>query len=169
MFRCKKRLVLHFYNSKSELAVDALEYLWETESRPWMDTAFSPSESPTQRIKNWLNGGLEMTFEIYKEKGKVLGCPFCNLGSEISTLEPELVAKVMDILGRYKNYIITALRDGVSAGLFTIDDVEATASDVVTLTQGVFTNARISNNPEPLRRLPISVGRLIGVDLLSDD
>ena len=163
----KKGSFYYFYKSKSELAVDSLEYLWEICSRPWMDTAFSPSELPTTRLRNWLQQGLEKTLETLKEKGKILGCPFFNLGSELSSLEPELVAMVMVILDRYKNYITTALRDGVSMGLFSIDDVEATAGDVLTFVQGSITQARITNNPDPLRRLPVNVGRLIGADLLT--
>jgi len=163
----KKGSFYYFYKSKSELAVDALEYLWEICSRPWMDTAFSPSELPTNRLRNWLQQGLEKTLKTLEEKGKILGCPFFNLGSELSSLEPELVAKVMVILGRYENYITTALRDGVSMGLFSIDDVEATAGDVLTFVQGTITQARITNNPDPLRRLPVNVGRLIGADLLT--
>lgn len=155
----------HFYPDKAALAVQAFDYFWETFSRPWMDAAFSPTRPPRERIAAWLAGGLEKALESQRLHGKIYGCPLYNVGSEISTLEPEVAAKIADLLRRYRRYLTSTLRDAVAEGDLSLDDPEGTARDVLTMVEGSLTQARISNSPEPLRRLPFSVGRLIGADL----
>lgn len=155
----------HFYPDKAALAVEAFEYFWDTLSRPWMDQAFSPTLPPLDRLVAWLAGGLEKTLECQKVHGKIHGCPLYNIGSEISTLEPEVAAKVSEILRRYRRYITSTLRDAVAEGELRLEDPDGTARDVLTMVEGSLTQARISNSADPLRRLPLSIGRLIGVNL----
>ena len=161
----KKGSFYHAYPDKASLALEAFEYYWETHSRPWMDAAFSPSEKPLVRIANWLNGGLEKTMECQRIHGKIHGCPLYNVGTEVSTLEPVVAEKVTDILRRYRRYLTSTLRDAVAEGLLNLDDPDEVARDVLTLVEGALTQARITNTTDPLRRLPISVGRLIGTTL----
>ena len=160
----KKGSFYHFYKTKADLAIEAFEHIWETEGRPWMDNAFSASEKPLDRIRKWLKCGLDHTKEDIEKHGKILGCPFYNVGSEISTLEPELAVKIVEILDLHQNYIASALREASQAGLIDMADIDATALDVFTLVQGAITRARITNDPAPLFHLSISIGRLIGTD-----
>lgn len=155
----------HAYPDKAALALDAFEHFWEIHARPTMDAAFSPCEKPLNRIANWLTQGLEKTIECQELSGRINGCPLYNIGSEISALEPELAAKVTDILRRYRRYLTTTLRDAVAEGELELDDPDEVARDVLTLVEGALTQARISNQIDPMRRLPSSVGRLIGTTL----
>ena len=163
----KKGSFYHAYPDKASLALEAFDYFWETHSRPWMDAAFSPSESPLTRIANWLSVGLQKTLECQEIHRNLHGCPLYNLGTEISTLEPALAEKVTEILRRYRCYLTTTLRDAVAENILELDDADEVARDVLTLVEGALTQARISNSADPLRRLPISVGRLIGTTLPS--
>lgn len=161
----KKGSFYHFFPSKIALALDALEEYWNSECRPKLDTAFSPSLLPLDRLRAWIANGLSHVQECIDKHGKVLGCPFYNLGAETSTLEPELAAKVSDIFRRYQKYLVNALRDAHENGDITLDDIDDTARDIFTHLEGAITRARITNNPEPLYRLPLTIGRLIGADL----
>jgi TetR/AcrR family transcriptional regulator, transcriptional repressor for nem operon len=163
----KKGSFYHAYPDKASLALEAFEYFWETHSRPWMDAAFSSSECPLDRISTWLAGGLEKTIECQRVHGRVHGCPLFNVGSEISTLEPAVAGKVTEILRRYRRYLTTTLRDAIAENLLELDDADEVARDVLTLVEGALTQARISNSVDPIRRLPVSVGRLIGTTLSS--
>jgi len=161
----KKGSFYHAYPDKSALALEALEYFWETHSRPWMDEAFSPCNDPLTRLSNWLTGGLEKTLECQRIHGQIHGCPLYSVGTEISTLEPGVAEKVTELLRRYRRYLTSALRDAVAEKLIAPDDPDEVARDVLTLVEGALTQARISNSADPLRRLPSSVGRLIGTTL----
>jgi len=161
----KKGSFYHAYPDKATLATEAFEYAWKTDAKPWLDNAFSPSESPLVRLATWLAGSLQKTLQCQQEYGKIRGCPLFNIGSELSTLEPLVAEKVVDILCRKRRYITTTLRDAEAEDLIEIDDADEVARDVLTLVEGALTQARITNTTAPMRRLPLSVGRLIGVSL----
>ncbi|YCM42259.1 TetR/AcrR family transcriptional regulator [Verrucomicrobiaceae bacterium 227] len=161
----KKGSFYHAYPDKASLAIEAFQYFWDTHSRPWMDAAFSPSENPLTRISHWLAGGLEKAIECQRVHGRIHGCPLYNVGTEISTLEPAVAEKVTEILRLYRRYITTTLRDAVAENILVLDDADEVARDVLTMVEGALTQARISNSVDPLRRLPVSVGRLIGTTL----
>jgi TetR/AcrR family transcriptional repressor of nem operon len=161
----KKGSFYHAYSDKAALALDAFEHAWETKSRPWLDASFSPCDPPLVRLSNWLAGGLQKSLECQKEHGRIYGCPLFNIGSEISMLEPAVAEKVGDLLRRHRRYLTTTLREAVIENSLELDDPEEVARDVLTLVEGALTQARISNSADPLRRLPSSVGRLIGTSL----
>ena len=163
----KKGSFYHAYPDKANLALDAFEHFWQTQTRPWLDESFSPCDAPLVRLSNWLARGLDKTLQCQQEHGRIYGCPLFNIGSELSTLEPQVAAKVGEILRRHRDYLITTLRDASAEGSVEIDDAGEVARDVLTLVEGALTQARISNKPDPVRRLPKSVGRLIGATLPS--
>lgn len=158
----RKGSFYHAYPDKASLALEAFEHYWATHARPWMDAAFSSSTPPLNRLANWLAGGLQKTLECQKLHGKIHGCPLFNIGAEISTLEPEVAEKATELLRRTRRYLTTTLRDAVAENHLDLDDPAEVARDVLTLVEGALTQARISNSAKSLRRLPTSVGRLIG-------
>ena len=161
----KKGSFYYAYPDKAALALEAFEYFWRAHSRPWMDGAFSPSSDPLTRLSNWLAGSHEKTRDCKEVHGKLYGCPLYSVGTEISTLEPVVAEKVTELLRRYRRYLASTLRDAVADGLIKPDDPDEVARDVLTLVEGALTQARISNSADPLRRLPSSVGRLIGATI----
>lgn len=161
----KKGSFYYFYKSKSELALAAFDRFWETEGRPHYDTLFSASRPPVERIDAWLMHGYEKTVAQIARKGRILGCPFFNIGQETSATEPEVSTKIREILEKIVCYLTAALRDAKEDGVTDIIDPAGTARAIFTLIQGSYTQARIQNSLTPLLELPESVGRLAGVVL----
>src|SRR5512141_2952786 len=62
----KKGSFYYFFNSKSDLAVAALERLWEREWKPRLDGLFSPSTDPLTRLTNYLLSIYEKQVEVKK-------------------------------------------------------------------------------------------------------
>ena len=81
----KKGSFYYFFDSKADLAVAALERLWNESWKPHLDTVFSSSIEPLDRITRYLESVYERQIEFKQKFGKVLGCPVCSVGSEIST------------------------------------------------------------------------------------
>src|SRR5882757_2547181 len=94
----------YFYKSKAELAVAALERMWKDDWKPRMDTSFSPSVDPITRLSLYLESIYQSQVKIKQEHGKVLGCPVCSVGSEISTQEVDVNAKIREIFLRKRKY-----------------------------------------------------------------
>src|SRR5277367_6512428 len=72
------------FKSKSDLAVAAYERYWENK-RARMDGIYSPQIPPLERLDRLILAIIDDQMERYKQSGKMLGCPFCSLGSELST------------------------------------------------------------------------------------
>ncbi|MDP0490364.1 MAG: TetR/AcrR family transcriptional regulator [Verrucomicrobiota bacterium JB023] len=161
----KKGSFYHFYKSKTELTIEALDFHWETDIRPKYDDHFSASRTPVERLERWLQHVCSESTEQLAESGRILGCPFCNIGQEIASVEPEVSQKVNDIIQRYMRYLIGTIRDAKLEGLTAIRDAEAVARSIFIYLEGTMSQARIQNSLTPLEGISEVVGRLTGLDL----
>jgi len=109
----KKGSFYYFFSSKSELAVAALERMWQEESKPKMDAIFSPSVEPLTRIRTYLASMYDFQAEIKQKHGKVLGCPVMSVGSETCTCVDEQAVgnKIRELFTRKRRYYESAIRD----------------------------------------------------------
>ena len=94
--------------------------------------------------------------------GKVLGCPVCSVGSEITTQEIEVSAKIREIMSRQRRYYESSIRDAVAEGLIQPCDPAKKTLALVGLIEGLVSQARIMNDPEILRELPAMALGLLG-------
>lgn len=144
----------YFFESKADLAIATLERLWTESWKPGLDAMFSPTIEPLQRLTGYLEFIYRKQAESKERTGKVLGCPVCSLGSEVSTNEEKLGAKVREIYGRKRRYIESAIREAVADGSIEPCDPAEKAACLFGLVEGVVTQGRIMNCPELIRRLP---------------
>jgi TetR/AcrR family transcriptional repressor of nem operon len=151
----------YFFKSKAELAVAGLEKLWTDEWRPRLDREFSSSAEPLERINNYLAGIYGRQAESAKARGKVLGCPIGSVGTEVSTQEHDVSAKVREIFALKHRYFESAIRDGIADGSMEPGDPARKAQTLLFLIHGALTEARIMNNLELLRDLPIAAAEML--------
>lgn len=150
----KKGSFYHFFKSKAELAVAAIERMWQADCKPWLDETFSPSLEPVARLRKYLTGIYEEQVETKAKHGKVLGCPLCSLGSEISTQEVDVNAMVRDLLNRERRYFESTIREAIADGTIEPCDPVEKATALIALIDGIVSRARIMNDPELARGLP---------------
>src|SRR5881397_1828503 len=89
----KKGSFYYFFDSKADLAVVAIDEEWQ-HRRGELDSLFSPTVPPLERLRKYCEYGYKMQAEIKGKCGSVLGCPLFSLGSEVSTQEDRLQKKV---------------------------------------------------------------------------
>jgi len=150
----KKGSFYYFYKSKADLAVAALEKLWKEEWKPRLDQTFSPSLDPLARLTTYLDSIYTWHLEIKARYGKLLGCPVCTVGSEVSTQEVDVSAVVRDIMARKRRYYESAIRDAVAQGSIEPCDPAQQSLALFALLEGLVSQSRIMNDPEILRQLP---------------
>jgi TetR/AcrR family transcriptional regulator, transcriptional repressor for nem operon len=146
----KKGSFYYFFKSKSELPAAALEADWKKRKTD-MDSIFSPSVPPLERLERYFDFVHDCLAELQKKCGSVLGCPLFTLGSEVSTQDEPLRDKVEEILNRKIKYFESAIRDAHAQGLIVAPDAKAKAKGLFACYQGTLTQARIQNSVEPLR------------------
>ena len=159
----KKGSFYYFFASKAELAVAALEKMWATDWKPSLDERFSPSVDPLTRLTKYLEGIYPRFQEMFKKHGKVLGCPACSVGSEVSTQEVDVAGKVREIMGRKRRYYESAIRDAMAEGVIEPGDAAQKAQALACLIEGAVSQARIMNDPEILKTLPATALDLLRV------
>jgi TetR/AcrR family transcriptional repressor of nem operon len=150
----KKGSFYYFFESKSELVIAALERLWLEVWKPKLDAQFSSSVEPLQRLTNYLESMYLKQVEAKRESGRVLGCPVCSVGSEISTQDQKLGDKIREICSYKRRYFESAIRDAAAAGVIAPCDPLEKATALIGLMEGILTQGRIMNDPEVIRRLP---------------
>src|SRR3954453_19430748 len=76
----KKGSFYYFFPSKTDLVVAALEAHWQ-KIKPYLDQAFDPSLPPLERLHRYFELLHERQLDMQKKSGRILGCPFCSVGS----------------------------------------------------------------------------------------
>ena len=83
----------------------------------------------------------------------MLGCPFGNIGNEMSAQDEVLRSKVDHILSSCEQPFARALQEAVARGDLPDIDIEASACALFAYTEGVMLYAKTRNDPELIREL----------------
>ena len=158
----KKGSFYYFFESKADLAAAAIDSEWQRR-RIELDSIFSATVPPLERLKKYCEYGLRIQSEVKSKYGHVLGCPLFSLGSEISTQDDRLQKKIQETLDRKLRYLESAIRDAHAAGLVDAPDAAAKAGIVFVYYQGLLTEARIRNDLKVLAGAIDGIHQLLGI------
>ncbi len=150
------------FKSKSDLAVAAYERYWENK-RPKMDHIFSPQIPVLERLDLICQAIIDDQKQKYASFGKMLGCPFCAIGSELSTQDENIRRKTEEVTARMMKYWESLVRDLAAEGLIETRNPVELAQEVGMYITGVLMQAKIENSVKHLERLRHGVVRLLGV------
>jgi TetR/AcrR family transcriptional regulator, transcriptional repressor for nem operon len=159
----KKGSFYYFFDSKSDLAVEALDASWQSKQAE-LDRIFSPMIPPLDRIRKYCQFSYELQQEMKNKYGRVLGCPQFALGAEVCTLESHLQKKIQEILDYKRKYLESAIRDAHVAGLIKAPDPAAKARMILAYYEGLLTQARIQNDVEVLRDTVGGIFAMLGMN-----
>ena len=157
----KKGSFYYFFDSKASLAEAAIRVEWDN-YRPELDSVFSPTIAPLERLHRYSEMGYREQVELKEKHGYVLGCPLCSLGSEVSTQEAKLRQLIEEIMNQSRLYLETAIRDAHAAGLAKAPDAAVMARIVYAYIEGLMTQARIQNDLGIMREMYAGICTIIG-------
>ena len=158
----KKGSFYHFFPSKSDLAVAAIDCHWQ-KLRPDLDRIFSSQTSPLERLAGYCDLIYQQQQQQMQKFGRVCGCPFISLGSELSTQDEQIRKKSLQIMDWRCKYITAAIRDAVREKLIPEQNCESKARELYACVIGGLLQAKIENSLDSIRNLKSSIFRLIGV------
>ncbi|MBV9298714.1 MAG: TetR/AcrR family transcriptional regulator [Verrucomicrobia bacterium] len=159
--RVKKGSFYHFFRSKSELTVAAYEFRWD-QIRPALDRIFSIQIPPLERLEAYFANIRRNQTEHFEKNGRVLGCPFASLGSELSTQDEAIRLMAQQISERKCRYLESTLSDAMEAGDIPSQDAKLLAQELHFYIVGLIQEAKISNNLAVLDRMESGAYRIIG-------
>ncbi len=149
----KKGSFYHFFPSKRELTMAALDALAERIRQRILDPAFANDLPPLERIKRFFDLGADIQGEYQALTGHVLGCPVGNLALEISTQDETLRKHLERLLRGPEERIAATLeeakRDGSAPGI----DPARAARAIFAYMEGALLMAKTRNDAEVVREL----------------
>jgi TetR/AcrR family transcriptional regulator, transcriptional repressor for nem operon len=157
----KKGSFYYFFDSKSDLALAAINEWWE-ERKALVDTIFTPAVPPLDRIRRYIDFAAKRQLDVYAETGRILGCPIFTLGSEICKQNEPLRELIDSILTTGINCFQQAVHDANEAGDIQCRNVPLKAKQLWSFYEGTLSRARIENNPELIANLSADALELIG-------
>jgi TetR/AcrR family transcriptional repressor of nem operon len=158
----KKGSFYHFFDSKSDLAIAAIDAWW-AERKAILDEIFRPEVAPVDRLRGYLNFISQRQISVYQATGQILGCPLFTLGAEISTQNECIRLRICNFLDCMLVYVKQAIADAQALGEIEGGDADAKAHSFLAYYEGVLTRGRIENNPAPILRLSADTLEAIGV------
>jgi TetR/AcrR family transcriptional regulator, transcriptional repressor for nem operon len=151
------------FKSKSDLTAAAFEDHWN-KKRGMMDEIFSSQVPPLERLEKYCDRMVQDQIDKYEKFGKMCGCPFASIGAELSTQDEQIRKKAHELSDRSMKYLACTLRDAAAEGILEAKDPVELAHQVFCYATGLIMQAKIENNPEPLKSLKKGVFRLLGVN-----
>jgi TetR/AcrR family transcriptional repressor of nem operon len=143
--RINKGSFYHFFPSKTDLAVVALEEYWDKEQLV-LDQIFSPQIPALERLMKYCDSIYKFQKEQASDCGCVCGCPFTSVGSE-QCLQNEKLKNISEkMLLRLKKYLASALKDAQDEGLIEVRSVDRKVNELFSYYLGALTQARIYND-----------------------
>ncbi|MCU1279256.1 MAG: TetR family transcriptional regulator [bacterium] len=158
--RVKKGSFYHFFKSKDELVIAALDTHWQGR-KPSLDKLFAPTKPPLDRLRAYFDSVYDRQRELAKKFGRPPGCFYCKLGIEVSQ-QTEIGKKVHEIMAAYIAYYESALVGAAAEG-WTITDIPGKARALFAFMEGVLTQARINDDYEIMKNLGKSAFRFLGL------
>ena len=160
--RVNKGSFYHFFQSKDDLVVAALDRHWE-DRKADLDRLFSAAVPPLQRLQNYFQNIYERQTQLKASTGQYAGCIYSSIGSECIEQSPAISRKVQEILSTYARYYESALRDAQAEGLVRIKDLPGKAKSLFAYMEGVLSQAKIQDDPTLLRDLGVSAFEFLGL------
>ena len=151
--KVKKGSFYHFFPSKSDLALAVLDKSQTYICDEIINKSFNDDIPPLARIERFFNTLYEFHRQSKENNGNVFGCPFGNLGSEMSTQDEGIRNKVDSILRASEKPFEKALTEAVARGDLQTVDTAAMAKAIFAYTEGIMLYAKTCNDPELIREL----------------
>ncbi len=143
----------HFFPSKRELIIEALNRQWARQTQLLLDPVFNESIPPLDRIVKMFELVSEHQAHLQKSYGKVFGCPFGNLAQELSTHDEALRDKLTLIFHAWAGYIEGALAEAVARDDLPITTpISQAAQSILSYLEGLMLMAKTYNDPYVIQR-----------------
>jgi TetR/AcrR family transcriptional regulator, transcriptional repressor for nem operon len=159
--RARRGSFHHFFGTKDALVLAAIDEAWR-ERQPLLDAIFSPRKDPLTRLESYFDTIVSRQRNLKSSHGRVLGCFFTSLGSQLDGASPEIAARVQGALDTYRRYYVSAVCEAAARGQLGLTDPERKAGDVFAFVLGVLAQARVHDDLGPIEDLKAAAFEMLG-------
>ena len=138
----------HFFSSKQNLVLVALESQWQWFEQTILAPTFSNSLPPHERIVHFFDLMLKQQQAQKQVGGHMRGCPIGNLTLEMSTQDELIRTRVQQFFQQWLRYFERMLNDAKQQGSVPATlDTAITAQALLAYFEGVILLAKGRNDP----------------------
>jgi len=148
----KKGSFYYFFESKSDLAVAAIDTWWHNRGKT-IDQIFRAEDPAIDRLRHYLDFVTDIQISAYENSGQVLGCPLFTLGAEICLQDERIHARILEFVGDLLTAFRGAIVEAQAAGDLPPGDPALLARTLLSTYEGILTLARIERTPDRVRTL----------------
>ncbi len=144
----------HFFSSKQDLVLVALESQWQRFEEMVLKPSFSNHLPVQEQMMRFFDLVLEGQQAQKRNSGHMRGCPIGNLTLEMSTVNEAIRMRAEGAFQKWLRYFERMLRAAKEQGSVpvTLDPV-VTAQALLAYIEGVLLLAKVRNDPELLQTL----------------
>ncbi len=143
----------HFFPSKRDLTIAALERQRELGRCTILEPAFCPDRPPLQRIEAWFDRLYDHAATMKRKTGCVPGCVVGNLAIELSTQDEVIRHKVAALLKDLTGLIEQTVAEAIKRKDLPSQNPKVLAEAIVAYMEGVTLLAKTHNDPALIKRL----------------
>jgi TetR/AcrR family transcriptional repressor of nem operon len=159
----KKGSFYHFFPTKRDLALAAIDAYWERHRTGLFEGAFAADLPPLDRIARFFDRLTPWIGKLAAD-GMPLGCPFGNLGVEMATQDDVIRVKVQEVFGHVLGYFESAIRDAHAEDESGRVDAHAAAGRILAYLEGLHVLAKVNKDPQLFARSGGAATALIDAD-----
>ena len=146
----------HFFSSKKDLVLVALESQWQRIEETFLKPAFADHLPPQEQILCFFELVRESQQAQKQRSGHIYGCPIGNLTLEMSTLDEVIRERAVGIFHQWLGYFERMLSEAKEQGIVPATlDTALTAQALTAYFEGVLLLAKGHNNPAFIQSLRI--------------
>lgn len=153
----KKGSFYHFFPSKTDLAVAAIENSWAQVKAQIFEPIFNDNASGLDKFNRLIETIDQFQTGLMAEKGAHLGCPFGNLGQEMARQDERIRATLQKIFDGHCDYLEAALVSAEKAGEIPAGDNRQRAQKIFALLEGALLLAKVANDAQVFRNVAPAV------------
>jgi len=157
----KKGSFYHFFQSKRNLTLAALDFIWMTFRDQVLEPIFSSDLPPSEKFRRFLDMSYQHHCSTKETIGYMTGCQVGNLAVELSTQDEVIRQKIEQIFHEWVGYWEQILKEAVASGNLSVEiDPCATAQAILAYIEGLLLLGKTFNDPTLVKRLGQGVVQL---------
>ena len=150
----KKGSFYHFFPSKRDLTIEALDHMWKMFKGELLEPVFNSDMKAKEKFQSLLDKSHNYQTAAMDCKGCVTGCGIGNLALELSTQDEQIRLKIEEIFKEWAQYLENLIIDAINEGDLPVDtDPHSTAQAILAYVEGLSLLGKTFNDPEMISRL----------------
>lgn len=158
----RKGSFYHFFPSKSDLAIAALEFNWDVTRTRVFEPIIAAGQSGLDNLRALVDRVADIQRRALVARERVPGCPFGNLGQETAHQDERLRRVVQRIFDAHCTQIEAWLNQAERLGEIPPGDNRQRARHVFALLEGALLVAKVANDANVFREIASSIPLVAG-------